>query len=353
MIYVAPAMRLGPGFRVQAGAMLVTRTPGFQIFEGAPRAKRVEQLREDQGVANAGSGADEFANAPEPSRRLEAHQLPAALAEILSAHDANVQEASIDATERYILFATEGELIHLDRNGLSDIYWYDTVEDQLLLVSVSPEGAAGNGPSRRPRMDGTALWIVFESKASNLVDADANEASDIFLTETVSWLTTRASWSRQGAEAPAGASHPALDAAGDQVLYDRLDSDGYRQIYGYDLKALATDRLSLPEDDAGRSLDNHHPGISADGRYVVYLEGVPASGAEPATCAVHFYDRDADVFERLICPEALANKVEFIPYFSADGAQVQWIEDEVTADPAVWPTVPSRIVKIDNPLLQR
>lgn len=70
-------------------------------------------------------------------------------------------------------------------------------------------------------------------------------------------------------------------------------------------------------------LDNHHPAISADGRYLAYLEMRP--GAAEKLCQIHFLDRDTGRFQRQPCPMPLAAAAEEArPAFSADGAEVEW-----------------------------
>ena len=126
------------------------------------------------------------------------------------------------------------------------------------------------------------------------------------------------------------AAHPALDAAGLDVLYDQRGADGRRQVLREGLwDGLPAETLSLPEDSSGQPLDNHHPAISADGRHVAYLE-IPDSADDSDTstgsgCRIYFYDRDTAWFQRTACPDALAADPEAArPAFSADGAQVEW-----------------------------
>jgi hypothetical protein len=194
--------------------------------------------------------------------------------------------------------------------------------------------------------------VVYESQASDLVAGDTNGVSDIFLYDTGTWLNARVSWSLDGLQAQAGAAHPAVDAAGDQILYDRADQQVYRQVYGVGSAELGTEVQGLEEDDAGRRFDNHHPGISADGRYIVYLETTPAGDDDDqSTCAVHFYDQRSGDFARVQCPDALAEGGAFIPYFDAAAEQVEWIEegDPVAPSPEAAKTPYSVILA--NPLL--
>jgi hypothetical protein len=349
--YDAPTIILTPIFRVEAGGI-------FHARNGSAVGSRVASpgdISNDSDALAAGDdpGSGIGSTHPlEPANRLTVDDLPQDLLDRLSAAQARVSDLFTDAAGRQILFATEAGLVAEDDNGLSDVYLYDSWNETLRLVSIALDGAAADGPSTRPRMNGMATRVVYQSRASNLVEGDTNGVSDIFLYDTETWLTERVSWTLHGLQAPAGAADPAVDAEGDQILYDRADAPAYRHIYGYDPAYPGTDVLSIEEDDTGRRLDNHHPGISADGRYIVYLESthVGADG-DQSTCAVHFYDQQSGGFARVPCPDELADGGEYIPYFDAQAQRVDWIEEadpvEVTEEPAFIP----HSVAIDNPLL--
>ena len=211
---------------------------------------------------------------------------------------------------------------------MDDVYRLDLFADRLDLVSRAPNGAAGNGSSGYPAAEITGDWIVFQSDATDLVTDDDNGITDIFLHDVPLSETSRITAGPGGA-----AAHPALDAAGVALLYDQRDEDGQRRVMVEDLWADdAPEPISLGQDSNGELLDNHHPAISADGRFVAYLEA--QAGSAGPLCAMHFYDRDTARYQRLTCPDALAVDPDTArPYFSADGSQVNWfllgVEDPV------------------------
>jgi hypothetical protein len=57
-----------------------------------------------------------------------------------------------------------------------------------MQISVAPDGSPPNGPSVNGGMDWEGNFIVYASKASNLVAGDSNEAYDLFLTETCNYV---------------------------------------------------------------------------------------------------------------------------------------------------------------------
>jgi hypothetical protein len=86
---------------------------------------------------------------------------------------------------------------------------------------------------------------------------------------------------------------------------------------------MAAEVLSLGTGDNGIVVDTHHPAISADGRFVAYLE--EAAEALSSTCRVHFYDRDSGAYRRLGCSAVLAeNPGAAQGRFGANGAYLEW-----------------------------
>lgn len=97
-----------------------------------------------------------------------------------------------------------------------------------LNISTDASGNAGNGPSGHPAVSGdnrAAKYVAFDSDASNLVAADANAATDVFvwtrpagragvrLNRLNVGTLRRVSVSSGGAEANGASSRPALDGS--------------------------------------------------------------------------------------------------------------------------------------------
>ncbi len=311
LVLQAPILRFGPGLRVAAGAEL----------RAAVRAAGCD-------APVSASTADAPAPAPvpvPPTGPLQvagAGHLPEWIQAVLSAYRIDpdrMEHLLADPDGRWLLFETAQGVLPADRNGASDIYRLDLFDETLVLVSRTPAGTAGNGPSRYPAADASGDWVVFQSDADDLVAGDDNATTDIFLHELARAVTTRIT-----AAADTASAHPALDADGAELLYDRRDADGRRKILLDGLwGGAAPEPLSLDRDEAGGALDNHHPAISADGRYVAYLEA-EGEGAAP-TCRVHLYDRDTGDFRRVACPDAVAADPEAArPAFAAEGARLEW-----------------------------
>lgn len=81
--------------------------------------------------------------------------------------------------------------------------------ERTLRVSVNNSGDEGNNVSISPALSSDGAHIVFASHATNLVDDDSNEVSDIFTHDLTSRQTVRVSVTGDGAEANniSGAPH--------------------------------------------------------------------------------------------------------------------------------------------------
>jgi ELWxxDGT repeat protein len=332
--FFGPSVVLSAGFSVEASGKFVAGT-------GAGS------------VASSSVGRDEAAIWQPSTRetseavRLSGSQLPLPLLRRLDETRARVTDLSSDGGWRYIVFATDAALSSRDFNGLADVYLYEIGTGRIRLVSRSLAGYSGFGKSDQPRIDGSGSTVVFVSEADDLIGDDDNGVADIYRYNTRFGGLERVSLEQDGGEAWHPSRNPALDAGGLHIVYDRPDLLGGRDVIGY----LETDTVKFSPSCClnGAQLDNHHPGISSDGRFVVYVETLPDRGAGAGDrCAVIVLDQIVGSVGRARCPQALAQR-PYTPYFSSDMTHIEWIE---TRDPAtvedLW-SVP-RIVVTENTL---
>ena len=316
----APTVMFQPGFRVASGATIHALAGAAVCAAPAAESFTVEtttvQTHEDPNELPA----DVLAS---PLPVTHAAQLPDWVIELLALYGVDLDHVDhllLDPQGWWLLFETPDGVLPADENGLSDIYRLDLLTATLSLLSRTPWGNAGNGPSRYPAADASGELVMFQSDAQDLVADDDNNVTDIFLHEVPLGETSRITATAAGASA-----HPAVDAAGEDLLYDQQTEAGHRQVLLDGLWGVkAPEPISLAADSTGLLLDNHHPAISADGRFVAYLEALAPAADQPG-CQVHLYDRDSGRYRREPCPEALAAGPETArPYFSADGTQVEW-----------------------------
>jgi Tol biopolymer transport system component len=84
-------------------------------------------------------------------------------------------------------------LVPRDFNYHQDIFVYNIAARTTERVSVSSKGVEGNGTSVHHGVSFDGRYVAFSSEASNLVENDTNEVSDIFVHDRSTGITTRVS----------------------------------------------------------------------------------------------------------------------------------------------------------------
>ena len=193
---------------------------------------------------------------------------------------------SVSANGQYVAFqSTATNLVAGGPStaGLSGIYVRDLATSQTFLASVSGSGAAGNGASVTPSIDGNGQLVSFTSSASNLVSGDDNNVSDIFVRDLVRHTTTRVDVSGSGRQQNRAVPAPfsqvsAISADGRYVAFDTDATDlvpgespqPRTLVFVRDRVRRRTSLVSLSIGDVEANNDSFAPRISATGRYVVF-----------------------------------------------------------------------------------
>lgn len=83
---------------------------------------------------------------------------------------------------QFVVFASKAsDLVDDDTNGVSDIFVRDRLQNVTLLVSVNGLGLSGNNASATPVLGPDGRTVVFQSFAANLADGDYNATRDVFV----------------------------------------------------------------------------------------------------------------------------------------------------------------------------
>jgi hypothetical protein len=83
---------------------------------------------------------------------------------------------------RYIVFASRAtNLVVNDTNGMTDIFIRDRIMNTTILASVNRQGTgSANAMSSKPTLGADGRTVVFQSFASDLIEKDFNNNRDIF-----------------------------------------------------------------------------------------------------------------------------------------------------------------------------
>lgn len=140
--------------------------------------------------------------------------------------------------------ADSGQVVAFSLYG--QVYLFDFETEDLTLVSHGAGETPGDGTSDPVSLSADGRLLVFASTATNLVDDDTNDASDIFLYDAQLDELTRISVAPDGSEADDASRNPSISADGTRVSFTSkarnlvpAATTGNWQVYVLTLPALA------------------------------------------------------------------------------------------------------------------
>ncbi|HEV2755241.1 MAG TPA: adenylate/guanylate cyclase domain-containing protein [Actinomycetota bacterium] len=179
---------------------------------------------------------------------------------------------------RYVAFVSKAsDLVPGDTNNRLDVFRYDRAERKTIRISLTSAGEPTNDPSDEPSISDDGNRVVFASTASNLVGERGDIARSIFVRDVEAGTTTLVSRSYADAEPGNGASSsPEISGDGRYVVFASKASDlvpgdenGVADIFVFDLETGTTVRVSTGI-DGDTDADSFDPAITDDGSYVVF-----------------------------------------------------------------------------------
>ncbi|MCK4790735.1 MAG: PD40 domain-containing protein [Desulfobacteraceae bacterium] len=158
------------------------------------------------------------------------------------------------------------------------VAYSDSVWNIIVINTVTSSAetiANGNGPS----MSGDGRYVAFHSSSAHVLE-DSNADYDIYVYDRQDAIMTRASVSSAGLQADNGSDWPVISADGSTVAFRSFasnliatDTNNQPDVFLHKLNTAETQLVSVTS--GGEQFDwgtNNQPGISADGRYVVFAQ---------------------------------------------------------------------------------
>lgn len=126
----------------------------------------------------------------------------------------------------YVAFDSDsGSLGYYLKNDRNDVYLYDGITGKTKKISNGLSGEPANGPSYAPSISSDGRYIAYYSHASNLVNNDTNQKSDIFVYDRVNQKNYLVSITSDGEAANANSFAPLISADGNYVSYSSSASN--------------------------------------------------------------------------------------------------------------------------------
>jgi len=273
-IYLIGLLSYSP-FAMADGISLMSLTTEGEIFNQASSIPSVSA--DGRYLAFRSRGSNGFAQIYVRDRLLETTTLISQNTRGEPSEN-NSTDAKISSSGRYVVFASKASnLVDNDVNGQYDVFLHDRQLGHTSIISTNSLGELGNDLSRRPAISFDEQFVVFESKASNLVANDNNGERDIFVHDLVKHETTRVSLGIFASEANAPSYHSSISGDGRYVAFLSYatnlvlgDINGYVDVFVRDRVSGTTTRESVRGYAVEANYSSGAPNISADGRYIVF-----------------------------------------------------------------------------------
>lgn len=137
-------------------------------------------------------------------------------------------EMDISCNGEKLLFTSgASNLVVGDTNNQTDIFAYNIPDGGFNRVNVDSAGNESTGSApwmSQNSLDFSGRYVVFYSSASNLVSGDTNNATDVFLRDTVDGTTQIISRRHDGSQTTQSSWYPAISLDGRHVVINTDDS---------------------------------------------------------------------------------------------------------------------------------
>ena len=197
-------------------------------------------------------------------------------------------------------------------------------------VHVDSAGAEANAYALMPAVSADGRFVAFMSTASNLVPADTNAMSDVFVRDRLLGTTERVSVDSSGVQGNGDSFYSAISGDGRYVAFASFatnlvvgDTVANSDIFLRDRQTGTTSKVTLQAGGAQAGSDSDLPSISSDGRFVAFRSAGASLVAGDENGAIDIFVRDvvAGTNERVSVDSSgvEANSWSDAPVISGDG----------------------------------
>lgn len=228
---------------------------------------------------------------------------------------------SMDADGRYVVYDSGHDTYQYPNNGpvvdgTTQVFLQDMQNPgKPVMLSKTAAGVAGDSESNQAHISDDGSRVVFESSASNLFANDNNGARDILLKNLSTNTLSVVSASQSGVLSNGTSYNPMISADNRYVVFESaasnlidgltLTNNSRTQIYRKDLQTGEVRLVSVKED--GQTLNGNGSGpqnafkpiISADGKYVVFYDGIGDNLSATTGITVYLKNMDTGTLTEL------------------------------------------------------
>jgi Tol biopolymer transport system component len=213
--------------------------------------------------------------------------------------NAPTSDASISADGRWIVFASEATNLTTPPTTGKQVFVWDRLLNDIVLVSKNDAGEPGDGPSSSPRISGDGRYVLFLSEATNLSGAPTGGVVQAYVRDRGALIndstgpgtyidqhpgqdqgrtsTKLASISTDNVPAPTPVSEPAISEDGHTYAFSMIPNrwiagtnSPQKQVVVRDSINASTAIVSMTPANVAGNLASGHPSLSANGRLVAF-----------------------------------------------------------------------------------
>ncbi len=234
---------------------------------------------------------------------------------------------------RYIAYESgAGNLVDGDTNAKVDIFVYDNQLGKNVRVSLSTSGVQPNNDCTMPEISNDGKFVVYQSRATNLVSGDTNDKTDVFIRDIANNTTERVSVDAAGQEKAGYSEYPSVSADGSLVAFQSSADElvpggvGKTSIYVKNRASGQIRRVSVSTSGSVADNNCNYPKISANGRYVVWISRATNLVPNDTNAKSDVFRHDLQTGETILVSvnstEAQSNGDASTAYISSDGRYV-------------------------------
>lgn len=182
-----------------------------------------------------------------------------------------------DGDGRYIVFQSRAENLVPNSNSDYDIFLKDRVTNEVTLVSRGMDNQPANGYSSSPYISEDGRYIAFSSYASNLVTAPLSATLNVFVYERETGEIELVSTNSEGEPGNEQSIAYGISNDGRYVLlttdsgnFSDVDTNETSDIYIKDRQTGVMKLVSMGMGGAGANDGSYMPNMSTNGRYIVF-----------------------------------------------------------------------------------